>query len=189
MSINSVSFGQAANTRPYGYDPKKKEFTAEQAMKDFKPGIYDPEAQERAKNRKKKIVKTVIGLAALTAGALFLFKTNKGKELLSKGKELLSKLFKGSKETAKTVTDTLRTNIPKAEAMANREFALNFTKNPPKTFKIHSLSVNGGEVNAKWPELIGAARREYMDLWAKADLTNIPKRADVLAELAAKAKV
>lgn len=89
MPIESVSFGQ----RPYGYDPKKGAFTPEQAKKDFRPGIYDPAAQERAARRKKKIVKgiataTVIG-GSILGIALFLTK--------GKGIEKIKNLVKGSK--------------------------------------------------------------------------------------------
>ncbi len=94
MSISAVSFGQ----RPYGYDPKKGEFTREQAMKDFKPGIYDPAARERAAKRKKNIVTGLIVTAGITGIALFLTK--------GKGIDKIKKLYNGVK--GEGIADTLK---------------------------------------------------------------------------------
>ena len=171
MSIDAVGFGQA-NFRPYGFDPEKGMFTPEQAKKDFRPGIYDPEAREKVE-RNKKIITGILAVGVVVATALFLKKTDMGQQILKKSKDFLKNLFKSKPE--------LRTKIPSVEAAANREYALQFAKNEPKTLKIHSLSKNGGEVNVNYPELIGAARRDYMDFWKNADLSKVAKRADVVA--------
>jgi len=67
MAVNSVNFGQ----RPYGYDPKQGRYTSEQAKKDFKPGVYDPDSR-RAQHTAAKVTVGLIGGAALIgAGIIF----------------------------------------------------------------------------------------------------------------------
>ncbi len=172
MSVNSVNFGTSQAARPYGYDPEKGRYTPEQAKKDFKPGIYNPKQQEEVAKRTNNILKAILTLGVVAAGALFLFKTNKGKELLKKGKEFFGELFNKKIE--------LRTKIPAAEAAQNRQYALDFAKKPIRTFKLASMSKNGGEVNVNLPTMINRAERaKYADFWKNVDLDKVTKRADL----------
>lgn len=101
MSINAVSFGQ----RPYGYDPKKGEFTPEQAKKDFKPGIIDPHAQEKIEKRKKQLVNGIIGIGLIGGTILASVLLTRGKGL-DKIKDLYNSVKgEGVVDTLKNVKD------------------------------------------------------------------------------------
>lgn len=103
MAVGNVNFGSAVyGPRPYGYDPKKGCFTPEQAKKDFRPGIYDPEARERTNKVKKGLV--VAGVATLAA-AVGLFLTK------GKGIEKIKNLFKPENiEAAKNAIKNVKDN-------------------------------------------------------------------------------
>ena len=108
MSMN-VGYVPVANVRPYGYDVRKQEFTSEQAMKDFRPGIIPtPEQQEKANKRKKTLLNTAGVLIA--AGLIYFFTKGKGKNWI---KTLLER-FKGGKDVVKEVTETASEKAMKA---------------------------------------------------------------------------
>lgn len=108
MAVNSVNFGA---TRPYGYNPKTHQFDPEQAKKDFKPGLFDPEAQKRSANRRVKVATGLLAGTALAALG-FVFRTpiakaavvgfekavEIGKPLVSKGVEYAGKAVTYLKE-------------------------------------------------------------------------------------------
>lgn len=108
MAVNCVGFGQSANVRPYGYDPKKGEFTPEQAKKDFKPGIYDPEAREKVEQRKKNIKKAILVTAGLViaAGTVWFFTKGKGVEKLKKLWNTIKGKFSKTEEVVEKVKKT-----------------------------------------------------------------------------------
>ena len=116
MSINGVSFGQLANTRPYGYDPEKGEFTREQAMKDFRPGIMPtPEQQEKAKKRTRALL--ITAGVVIAAGLTYFFTKGKGKDWI----KLLIDKIKGNKKAVEDVVEmTASEKATKAAEVARK---------------------------------------------------------------------
>lgn len=112
MAVNSVNFG---TSRPYGYNPKTHRFDPEQAKRDFKPGIFDPEAQKRNADRRAKVAKVLLGLSALAAAVVFRKPIAKAvvagatkvaevaKPLLTKGLEYAGKAVDFVKDHAQTI--------------------------------------------------------------------------------------
>lgn len=93
----------------YGYYPQATTFTGKKheyrGTEDFKPGLYDPQAEEKAQKRKKNLLKAA-GLLILAGGAyLFLKKTNMGRKLWTSIKNLFTKGGKKAAEEVKTTAD------------------------------------------------------------------------------------
>lgn len=145
----------------YGYYPQATTFTGKKheyrGTEDFKPGLYDPQAEEKAQKRKKNLLKAA-GLLVLAGGAyLFLKKTNMGKKLWNSIKELFTKGGKKAAEDVKTTADDVISTTTKKPKVKTRGQVINDHVNlhPGEKVKMNGPRVDG----AKGKENIHKVRR------------------------------
>lgn len=162
-----------------GYYPQATTFTSQRSeyrgIEDFKPGIIDPERQEKARKRKRNFL--IVGGLAIAAVAAWFFTKGKGKGVVEKLKDMFKTSADSVKDPAK---EAVKTKAPKAKVNPSKTTVVARHSDLLPGEKLVMDKANGREAMRKArhnkKQIIEATRlREEAEAFTMKDLENYRK--------------